>query len=858
MQEDFERLGAFYLGRIGDDGAASNALLMYQSKDLLTHGVCIGMTGSGKTGLCLDLLEEAAIDLIPVIAIDPKGDLGNLLLTFPDLKPEDFKPWVNADEARRLMVSVEQLSEQKAELWRGGLKQWGLSGQRIQKLKDAADFAIYTPGSSAGLAVSILGSLAAPPPEIVEDDDLLRERVGNVATCLLTLLGINADPLKSREHILLANIVDRAWRNNRSIDLQELIKDIQNPPMKRVGALDLESFFPQEERHELALSLNNLLAAPGFEAWLKGDPLNVQELLYTACGKPRVSIFSIAHLSDTERMFFVTLLLNQFLAWMRTQSGSSSLRAILYMDEIYGYFPPVANPPSKTPLLTLLKQARAYGVGILLASQNSVDLDYKGLANAGTWFIGRLQTERDKMRLLDGLEGAAAESGKLVNRQDLQKLLGRLRSRLFLLNNIHEEHPVVFESRWTLSYLFGPLARAQIKTLMARRKEAGKVISQTASLLAENNQCAEKANNSPGSASEVEEPNGGVINLSGKSEGNSVFQRQQKSISPTLKDTHDGELMTTAVTLPSTIRSYFIPLTRSLAGQEKLVYKTVLYACASMRFKEPKAKLDFTQSKCFVVECQDSLQPIEWNDARQIPVSIDRLSTESLPGSLFFVPPGSISKESNYSNWKREFIHWLTGSQKFYLLMSPSTGQYSKAVEGERDFRLRLMKAAAEKRDASVQKLKEKFAPRLANLEDKIRRAQAECERAQLETRQEQVGAAIDIGATVLGAIVGRRGSTGTLRQAKAAAKQISKITGSKSVEQASENLQALKVQLQELDQQFRDETRLIQMKYNPSSESLEPLPFGLKQTNVSCSVFVPVWAPYALSGDGSLTELWR
>ena len=527
MHEDYERLGAFYLGRLGEGTApvdTAKSLLLYQSRDLLTHGVCIGMTGSGKTGLCLNLIEEAAIDMIPVIAIDPKGDLGNLLLTFPELRPEDFKPWVSADEARRTQISVDELAQQKSTLWKDGLEKWDQSGARIQKLKDAADFAIYTPGSSAGLPVSILGSLEAPPREISEDDDLLRERVGNVATCLLTLLGINADPLKSREHILVSNIVDNVWRAGRSIDLLELITLIQNPPMKRVGALDLETFFPQKERNELALSLNNLLAAPGFDSWLKGMPLNIEDFLYTKEGKPRISIFSIAHLNDTERMFFVTLLLNQVLSWMRTQSGSSSLRAILYMDEIYGYFPPVANPPSKTPLLTLLKQARAYGLGILLASQNSVDLDYKGLANAGTWFIGRLQTERDKARLLDGLEGAAAENGKVVNRQDLQKLLGRLRTRLFLLNNIHEDQPVVFETRWTLSYLFGPLARGQIKSLMAHKKEVEKAVSETEALLKPGSPGASGASAvtsggaSPVQGSGVIKPDGEIVKSDGLQE----------------------------------------------------------------------------------------------------------------------------------------------------------------------------------------------------------------------------------------------------------------------------------------------------------------------------------------------------
>ena len=876
MHEDYERLGAFYLGRLGEgpaDGPAdregSKSLLLYQSRDLLTHGVCIGMTGSGKTGLCLNLIEEAAIDMIPVIAIDPKGDLGNLLLTFPELRPEDFKPWVSADEARRMQISVDDLAQQKSTLWKEGLEKWDQSGARIQKLKDAADFAIYTPGSSAGLPVSILGSLEAPPAEIAEDDDLLRERVSNVATCLLTLLGINADPLKSREHILVSNIVDQVWRKGRSIDLLELITLIQNPPMKRVGALDLETFFPQKERNELALSLNNLLAAPGFDSWLKGMPLNIEDFLYTAEGKPRISIFSIAHLNDTERMFFVTLLLNQVLSWMRTQSGSSSLRAILYMDEIYGYFPPVANPPSKTPLLTLLKQARAYGLGILLASQNSVDLDYKGLANAGTWFIGRLQTERDKARLLDGLEGAAAENGKIVNRQDLQRLLGRLRTRLFLLNNIHEDQPVVFETRWTLSYLFGPLARGQIKSLMAHRKEVDKAVSETESLLqsgtgSAGNHTRSASASSPSSATAAGADavrGSGVIKADGeiiKSDG------LKKSAIPDLshqilKATHDDELMASPAVLPGINAPHFLPTTRSLNPSERLVYKPVLYASTSVRYTDQKAKLDFTQPRFFVVDCKDSLQAISWNETRQIPASLDKLSPQPAEKAGFFIPPAPMTLESSYKAWKKEFMHWLIGSQKFYLLLSPSTKQYSNAGETERDFRLRLMKTATEKRDSDVTKLKQKYAPRLTALEQKIRRAQADFEQAQIHARERQVGAAIDIGATVLGAIVGRRGSTATLRQARTAAKDISKMAGgAKTIESTGETLQSLENQLHELDHQFREELRQVEQKYNPSAENLEPVGFAPKQTNVSVGAFVPVWAPYALLPDGGVRELWR
>jgi DNA helicase HerA-like ATPase len=409
--EDFEKLGAFYLGREYDlETKEAGGLLLYDSKDLVTHGVCVGMTGSGKTGLCVGLLEEAAIDSVPAIVIDPKGDLTNLLLTFPELRAEDFEPWVNDEEAARKGLSRGEFAQQQAEMWRKGLADWGQDPGRIQRLKDAADFTVYTPGSTAGIPVSILKSFSAPAPAVRADDEALRDRINTTATSILGLIGITADPIQSREHILLSSVLNGAWAAGQDLDLPAIIQQVQKPPFAKVGVLDLESFYPAKDRFALATLLNNLLAAPTFQTWLEGEPLDIGRMFYTPEGKARVSIFSIAHLSDAERMFFVSLLLNEILGWVRSQPGTGSLRAIVYMDEIFGFFPPVAEPPSKKPLLTLLKQARAFGVGVLLATQNPVDLDYKGLANAGTWFIGRLQTERDKARLLEGLEGVAAGS----------------------------------------------------------------------------------------------------------------------------------------------------------------------------------------------------------------------------------------------------------------------------------------------------------------------------------------------------------------------------------------------------------------------------------------------------------------
>ena len=453
-----EKLGSFYLGKEYDLAARQlkDVQVNYDSRDLTTHAVCVGMTGSGKTGLCIDLLEEAALDGVPAIIIDPKGDITNLLLTFPDLRPEDFKPWINADDAARKGLSVDDFAVKTAADWRNGLASWEEGPDRIKALKDAADFAIYTPGSEAGLPVSILSSFKAPNLDWDTETEILRDRIQGTVSALLGLVGIEADPVRSREHILLSSILENAWRAGQDLDIAKLIMAVQKPPFRQVGVFEVDTFFPEKDRFGLAMTLNNIIASPSFSAWMSGEPLDIGAMLHTPAGKPRHSIFYIAHLSDAERMFFVTILLEQVISWMRAQPGTTSLRALLYMDEVFGYFPPTANPPSKRPMLTLMKQARAFGLGVMLTTQNPVDLDYKGLTNAGTWFIGKLQAERDKARLLEGLQGALSSAGVSADMADLDKTITSLDSRVFLLHDINLKSPVIFQTRWAMSYSARP------------------------------------------------------------------------------------------------------------------------------------------------------------------------------------------------------------------------------------------------------------------------------------------------------------------------------------------------------------------------------------------------------------------
>ncbi len=811
--QDFEKLGVFYLGRPYDLATKQPrpGWLLYDSKDLVTHAVCVGMTGSGKTGLCLALLEEAAIDSIPAIIIDPKGDLGNLMLTFPALKGEDFQPWINEDDARKKGLSSADFGWAQAELWKKGLDSWRQNGERIQRLRDAAEVAIYTPGSNAGLPVSILKSFAAPVTDVLEDAELLRERVSTTVTSLLGLLGMEADPIQSREHILLSTILDHSWRREEDLDLAALIHAIQVPPVLKIGVIDVESFFPAKDRFALAMKLNNLLAAPGFQTWLDGEALDIQSLLYTSTSKPRLAILSIAHLNDAERMFFVTLLLSQMVGWMRAQSGTTSLRALLYMDEIFGYFPPVANPPSKLPLLTLLKQARAFGLGVVLATQNPVDLDYKGLANIGTWFIGRLQTERDKARVIEGLEGASISSGKPFDKGRMEQTLAGLGNRVFLMNNVHEDAPVVFETRWCLSYLRGPLTRTQIKTLMDPVK------------------C---------DVSSVNRPSSEAVRL-----------------------TNDGLRMTTSrPMMPPDVPQYFVPYRGSKPLGSELVYVPMLLGSTKIRFADAKSSVDMIQEMTMLAPISDGAVGVDWDHAMTAEVVLADLERASNEEAGFLPLPASAGKGKNYAEWGKEFSGWLFRTQKIGLLKSPSTKEVSRPGESERDFRVRLQQAGREQRDKASETLRQKYAPKIAALQERIRRAELQKEKQQTEARSSQVQAAISVGASILGAFLGRKTiSASNIGRATAAIRSAGRVMKeSQDVGLASENVAALQQQLADLETQFKSESDALVAVTDPQNEPLESLSINLSKANIAVKLVALAWTPHWRNHQGLLTPAWH
>jgi hypothetical protein len=812
--QDFEKLGQFYLGRTYDlaQKRASGELLLYDSKDLVTHAVCVGMTGSGKTGLCIALLEEAAIDGVPAIVIDPKGDLANLLLTFPGLTAEEFAPWVSADDARRKDVTVEALAMGEAARWKDGLASWGQDGERIARLRDAADFTIYTPGSTAGVPLSIVKSFAAPEATIAADAELLKDRIQTTATSILGLLGIAADPIRSREHILLSTILQSAWSQGRDLTLPEIIQQVQTPPLTRIGVMDVETFFPGKDRFELALALNNLLAAPGFDVWMQGEPLDIARLLHRDDGKPRLSIVSIAHLSDAERMFFVSMLLNSVVGWMRSQPGTTSLRAIVYMDEIFGYFPPVANPPSKAPLLTLLKQARAFGVGVVLATQNPVDLDYKGLANAGTWFLGRLQTERDQARVLDGLEGASSATGQAFDRSAMERTLAGLGSRVFLMHNVHEDGPVVFESRWALSYLRGPLGRREIQQLMEAKKGAPERTAPAAVQRVAPDATARGGSPASGGPQPV---------------------------------------------LPAGVPQFFLPLRHPGGGS--FVYRPMVFGESQLRYAEAKLAVDTVTAIAVLVPIAGGPVPVDWTAVTAVEMSASELESTAADGVGFAPLPANAVTAKSVDRWTKDFTTWVYGNKSLALLRAASSGSVSRPGESERDFRVRLQLESRETRDQSIDKLRQKYAPKVAAAQERLRRAEQAVGRESQQAKDQTLQTAISFGTTLLGAFMGRKAvSATTLGRATTAARGVGRtLKESQDIDRAKETVEAVRQQLQQLDDALRAEVESIEQRFDAGTAPLEPLIVKPKKINIDVKLVALVWAPYAIDPAGASTPAW-
>ena len=777
MNANYEKLGLFYLGKHYNSAEQKieDELLLYKSKHLVTHGVCIGMTGSGKTGLCVSILEEAAIDDVPVLIVDPKGDLTNLLLTFPSLSKEEFLPWVNSDEASKRGISVEELAEKEADTWKKGLADWGQTPERIKMFMESAERVLYTPGSSAAKPISILKSFDRPKG--LDDLEVLTERVSALVSGLLGLVHIESEPLTSKEHIFLSNVIQGEWQAGKDVTIEQLISLIQKPPINKIGAFDLEAYYPKKERFKLATKINNLIASPQFSLWTKGDNIDIDNLLYTDAGKPKISILSIAHLSDRERMFFITLLLNELVSWMRTQSGTSSLRCLFYMDEIFGYLPPVANPPSKKLFLTLLKQARAFGVGLLLATQNPGDLDYKALGNVGTWFIGRLQTERDKEKVLEGL--MTTNGGN--DRGELSKKLAGLGKRVFMLNNISESQPVLFHTRWALSYLAGPIMRNRFKKLIGEQNFDS--IETSAEL-------------SAGKGTDTESD--ADLNLGAR---------------PILNPD---------------IPQLFIP------GHGK-VYEPKVLGNADILYKDRKLNINASREEMLVAPFQEY---VDWRDSEPIDYTLDELETEPRDGFKFVQLDAEISQKK-IKSWQTDLKNWFYKKKPLEVFTCPSLDAVSLENEDERAFRIRIAQEAREKRDEFLEKIRDDYEKEIISLEKARERAILKAETQAAQVSSHTLGTAISIGTSILSSLFSsRRGYSGIARHASKIGTNFKERREAKAAAKLVEEVEA---KLLEIEEEIQDKLVRFQNSDLIEVERVEIFP---KKLDINIRKVALSWQP--------------
>lgn len=766
-----ERLDLFYLGREIDpaSGKTADAPFLLKSRQLTTHAAIIGMTGSGKTGLGVALLEETALDHIPAIVIDPKGDMANLLLAFPELAPADFAPWIDPDEAARQNMSPERLAEETASRWRKGLAEWNQDGERIRRLKAAAEFAVYTPGSATGRMVSVLAGLDAPPADLLADRDTVTGLVNAAVSSLLGLVGIDADPMQSREHVLLATILLDAWEKGQSLELPALIAAVAQPPVSQIGVFPLDSFFPPDKRMDLAMRLNTLAASPSFAAWMQGEPLDIDNLLRAPDGRPRVSIFSIAHLSDSERMFFVTLLLGRVIGWMRRQPGGSGLRALLYMDEIFGYFPPNGNPPSKQPMLLLLKQARAFGLGIALATQNPVDLDYKGMANIGSWFVGRLQTRQDQDRVVagmgDGLPG--------FDRERLRALLAGLKGRQFLLCSAHMPAPLLFGTRWTLSYLKGPIAPGDLAALQG----AGDAF--------------------PASAAAPPAATG------------------EAGFSPTKP------------VLAGAITEYFADAHGGESG-----YRAAALGLAHVRHVDQRRGIDRTGKIALLAPLPPDGGPVPWNEAEDWPDSVEDLRTDAPENVRFAALPPAVSARKNFNDEAKRLTEHLYRSCALKIYRVKKLGLESGPDEDEAAFRERLADALEEKKAAAAAAIEQDFARKEQQIAARLQRAQAKLDKESNDVRAKGLETVISVGSALLGGLLGgRRGGVTRTTQGMRNAGQFLKER--QDVQLAKEEVARLEQELETLSADKAAKLHALDDEWAPDAVAVETIAVTPRKSDI-------------------------
>ena len=776
------------LGRLVDGSGE----LVLDPADLTTHAVIVGMTGSGKTGLGVVLLEEALLRGIPALILDPKGDMGNLALTFPDLAPASFRPWIDDAAAREAGVSADELAEQTAERWRSGLAEHGIGPERIEQLRAAADVTLYTPGSEAGVPLNVIGSLQAPVLSWQDEEETIRDEIEGTVSGLLGLVGIDADPLGSREHVLLANLIEHTWRAGRDLDLATLIGQIQTPPVRKLGVFDVDAFMPPKERGELAIRLNALIASPSFAAWGRGPAIDPRTLLFTTEGKPRAAIVYLSHLSEEERQLVVTLVLSRLITWMHGESGTSDLRALVYFDEIFGFAPPTAAPPAKKPILTLMKQARAFGIGMVVATQNPVDLDYKAMANAGSWFVGRLQTERDKERVLEGLRSAAGA----VDVAALDKAIGGLEQRQFLLQSAHRKAPELFSTRWAMSFLRGPLTKEQIETLTPDVP--------------------------------LDEPDAAAAAPLGDDES---------AVAPDVADGVQVRYLDPAAAWATTVGA--------AAGATRL--EPFLAARVSLRFDDTSAGVDATQEwEAVYGPIRDGL---DLDDETTVDFDERDFGAEPPSGAAYVLPAAALDNAAFFRNAAKEIQERLADTRTLELFRSRELGLWSRPGETREQFEVRADEAAKARADEATAKIRDRLESKRDRLDRALETARRRAEEADVEQRSRKSTELLSGLGTVVGVLLGGRADTRTIARAGralggAATRRGMTTRAGERKRSAEERIESAEQDLDDLEQELLDEVSQIDDEWAAKADAIEVVPIRLEATDVRVLETTLLWVP--------------
>ncbi len=641
-----------------------------------------------------------------------------------------------------------------------------------------------------------MGSLAAPKGESL-DPEVIRDEVEAFVSSLLVLAGLEADPLSSPEHILLSNLIEKAWSEGRDLDLPTLLAQVLDPPIRKLGVFELDTFFPPKNRTKLAMRLNGLIASPSFAEWLEGPPLDIQKLLWSDDGRPKASIIYLAHLSDQERQFIVTLLLSKLVTWMRQQSGTSELRALVYIDEVFGLAPPTAEPPTKRPILTLYKQARAHGLGMVLSTQNPVDLDYKVMSNAGTWLIGRLQTERDKKRILEALQSASGD----VDVDRFGALIGELGKRRFLRYTARSDKPVVFATRWAMSYLRGPLTRQEVTRLSADAPERSEPLS-------------------PGKASGVE-----------------------AELPPALGDSES----TVAPAVASGVRVHYMRPAASWAQKVGAVsggkrLRAGIVARVQLLFDDRASGLDHRE------EWEAVLFPIgeQARPGEAVAVDVDdRDFTADAPGgAVYELPEAGINQAAFFKTFKTELSDTLYRERRMQVFRNKKLKLYSRVGEEREEFETRCAEAAEDSADADVAKLRDRFETRLKRARSQLDRAEQRERELGVDVRQRGQQELVAGAGELLSFFLGGRRRT---RSLSGVASRRSQTTRTKErLRSAEERASAKEAEIEDLEQELADELEEISAKWSEIVSEFDVIDVGLEKTDIQVEEISLVWIPVA------------